>query len=410
MNRIIVIWMAIMSVWTAGVVTGAELGDQAAPIQVQEWVKGGPVDLDACRNQTNIVVVEFWATWCPPCRMSIPHLTELQKKYRDKGVIFVGISKEDKDVIKKFVDDIGDDMAYAVGVDKDGATFAGYMDAFGMGGIPHAFIVDQDGRIAWQGHPMMKMEEAIEEILTGKYNIDMARVKSAAEQKLKEFVEMIKDGADKAEIDKMASELKALDVKTGGIMPDGSHFDEEAIRKQVRLNSLILQYQQAVRTEASLDESENIIKEIKACAPEDFDVTRFQQDVQLFVTFQKYYQAVIGSADSSEIAVLADKLRIVQSKNALLLNQCAWALLTDDKIEIKDFDLALSMAREAYRGCNGKNAQIVDTYAKALFLNNRLKDAVRLQRKAVKLSNDENEKKALIETLKQYQGKMETSD
>ncbi len=410
MTRIIVVWIAIISIWTAGVVTGAELGDQAKPLQVSEWIKGGPVDLDVCRSQTNIVVVEFWATWCPPCRMSIPHLTELQKKYKDKGVIFAGISKEDRDVIKKFVDDMGDDMAYAVGVDKDGATFAGYMDAFGVEGIPHAFIVDQGGRIAWQGHPMMEMEKAIEGILAGKYDIDTARDRSAAEQKLREFARMIEDGADKTAIDKIVAELKALDVKTGGIMPDGSHFDEEAIRNQIRLNSLIVQYQQAVRTDASLDESENIIKEIKACAPEDFDVTRFQQDVQLFVTFQKYYQAVIGSADSSEIAVLADKLRIVQSKNALLLNQCAWALLTDDKIEIRDFDLALSIAREAYRACNGKNAKIVDTYARAFFFNDRIEDAVRLQRKAIKLSNDENEKNAFIETLKRYQGKLETTD
>src|SRR5580765_191909 len=69
-------------------VFAAELGDTAAELKIAHWVKGEPVHVAS--GDHNIYVVEFWATWCPPCRASIPHLTELQKRFRDQKVIMVG--------------------------------------------------------------------------------------------------------------------------------------------------------------------------------------------------------------------------------------------------------------------------------------------------------------------------------
>src|SRR5262245_40618322 len=94
----------------------AELGDPATPLDIQEWVKGTPVALAAGRGKT-IHLVQFSATWCPPCRASIPHLTELQKKFKDKGVVFIGVSDEASDVVKKFVEKMGDKMDYTVAID-----------------------------------------------------------------------------------------------------------------------------------------------------------------------------------------------------------------------------------------------------------------------------------------------------
>src|SRR4026208_488125 len=107
----------------------AGLGDAAASLQIAEWVKGKPVDLAAAKGK-QIVVVEFWATWCGPCRTSIPHLTEMQKKFKD--VAFVGISDEEVPTVKKFVEKMGEKMDYAVAVDKQRKTSAGYMEAFGI--------------------------------------------------------------------------------------------------------------------------------------------------------------------------------------------------------------------------------------------------------------------------------------
>ena len=92
------------------------IGDEAPAISVSQWVKGDPVDrLDP--NKT--YVVEFWATWCGPCRVSIPHLTELQKKYKDKGVTIIGVSvwSRIRDAVAPFVEQMGDKMDYTVAID-----------------------------------------------------------------------------------------------------------------------------------------------------------------------------------------------------------------------------------------------------------------------------------------------------
>jgi thiol-disulfide isomerase/thioredoxin len=158
-------WAAALAFFlmAAGPAVAAKLGDPAPPLSIAEWVKGGPVDLAAGKGK-NITVVEFWATWCPPCRTSIPHLTELQKKFKDKGVVFVGISNEELGTVASFVKEQGGQMDYVVAIDRGRATSDGYMKAFEQNGIPHAFIVDKDGKFAWHGHPMAGLDEALEKL------------------------------------------------------------------------------------------------------------------------------------------------------------------------------------------------------------------------------------------------------
>src|SRR6476661_7319275 len=67
--------------------TALVVGDPAPKITVSKWVKGTPV---ANFEKGKLYVVEFWATWCGPCKVSIPHLTELAKQY--KNVKFIGVS------------------------------------------------------------------------------------------------------------------------------------------------------------------------------------------------------------------------------------------------------------------------------------------------------------------------------
>ncbi|MCL1894142.1 MAG: TlpA family protein disulfide reductase [Holophagaceae bacterium] len=149
-----------------------KVGSNAPALQVSRWVKGeGPDSLQAGK----VYVVEFWATWCGPCRTTIPHLTELAHTYKDK-VTFIGVSvwesgsgKEVEDKVDAFVKEMGNKMDYLVARDTASATMAGtWMAAAGQNGIPAAFIVNGKGKIAWIGHPMSSMEKAIEKVLAEK--------------------------------------------------------------------------------------------------------------------------------------------------------------------------------------------------------------------------------------------------
>ena len=89
----------------AGIVStpqAANIGSKAPQLQIEHWVKGKPVDL-AKADDKKIHIIEFWATWCGPCRDSIPHLTKLQEKYKGKGVTVIGITDEPKATVERFV-------------------------------------------------------------------------------------------------------------------------------------------------------------------------------------------------------------------------------------------------------------------------------------------------------------------
>jgi thiol-disulfide isomerase/thioredoxin len=183
---------------TAGTVTpvlAAKLGDAAAPLTIKDWVKGKPIDV---KDGKNIYVVEFWATWCGPCKVSIPHLTEMQKKFKDKGVVFVGISDETVDKVKPFVEKMGETMDYVVACDDDRKSSAGYMEAYGQGGIPTAFVVNQEGKVLWFGHPMGELEKTLEQIIAGKYDLKANAKKDEARVAMNDYQTLSSKGDDKA--------------------------------------------------------------------------------------------------------------------------------------------------------------------------------------------------------------------
>src|SRR5688572_27868264 len=86
-----------------------KVGDKAPPLGKGEWVKGDPVEEF---ESGKVYVIENWATWCAPCVEAIPHLTELQKKYEDQGVVVIGQNmwEDDPSAVKPFVEKMGDKM------------------------------------------------------------------------------------------------------------------------------------------------------------------------------------------------------------------------------------------------------------------------------------------------------------
>ena len=122
-------------------------------------------------KQGQTYVVEFWATWCPPCRTSIPHINKLYKTYKSKGLHVFGISDEPVDTVRNFVARKGAGMSYTVVSDPSGAIQKSYMGAAGLKGIPSAFVIGPSGRIVYIGHPMQPgFERAIKLCTSGKYD------------------------------------------------------------------------------------------------------------------------------------------------------------------------------------------------------------------------------------------------
>lgn len=151
---------------TATAAVPTKLGDAASPLAGLTWVKGSPVTI----TPGKVYVVEFWATWCPPCRRSIPHLTELQEKHAD-NVVIVGITNEEIGVVKPFVEEKGDEMDYHVAVDTADKAINDYMLAFNRNTIPTAFVVDTEGKIVWVGNPLEDLDTVLDQVVAGTYTI-----------------------------------------------------------------------------------------------------------------------------------------------------------------------------------------------------------------------------------------------
>lgn len=206
---------------TAGLLAPAalalEVGDPAPELALSKVIKGDEIK-GTFKDSGKITVVEFWATWCGPCRQSIPHLTELQKKYADKNVRIVGITDEAEAQVKSFVDDKGDEMAYTVALDSGKKTWESYAEPFGITGIPHAFVVDAGGTLLWHGHPMDGLDQVLAKAVEGTFDASAARedaAKAEARNELseltmlwaQEYLVLSKYGRDKAAADAVGQKL-----------------------------------------------------------------------------------------------------------------------------------------------------------------------------------------------------------
>ena len=134
-------------------------GDPAPPWRVGQWLKGEPV---TALKPGKVYVIECWASWCSTCVAAMPHLTKLQARYKDRGVVVIGLNVLERDpaAAEPFVRKMGERMGYASVADDltggpPGKMVQTWLHAAGRKGLPWSFLVDRTGRIAWMGFPSM---------------------------------------------------------------------------------------------------------------------------------------------------------------------------------------------------------------------------------------------------------------
>ena len=138
------------------------VGKAAPPLHLAQVIgRPEPGQLSWASLRGDVVVIEFWATWCPPCVGSIPHLNALERQFAGQPVQFLSISYEKPDVVRKFL--AVHPIRGWVGVDQNRET----IDSYGVRFLPLTVIVDRQGNIAALTQPMALEEAALRKFLAG---------------------------------------------------------------------------------------------------------------------------------------------------------------------------------------------------------------------------------------------------
>lgn len=117
----------------------AASGNSAPDFTVTD-INGKKLSLSSYRGK--VVLLDFWATWCTPCRAEIPHFVEMQQQFGPQGLQVIGISMDDgPKPVKEFYEQYRINYPLAVGDDKLAESFGGVL------GLPVNFLIDRDGRI-----------------------------------------------------------------------------------------------------------------------------------------------------------------------------------------------------------------------------------------------------------------------
>jgi tetratricopeptide (TPR) repeat protein len=208
------------------------------------------------------------------------------------------------------------------------------MKAAGQGGIPAAFVVNKEGKIAWIGHPMTLKESLLQEVLDGSFNVANA---AAAYEK--------------------------------------------AQKREKEERSLLSEFNKHVKAK-EWDQADAALTKLENMRPED---ERDQLGMRRF-------QLLLDRGDYKGAYKVAARLSESHSEDIMMQNELAWRIATRPGIVERDLDLAEKITRRANEAAKGKNAEVLDTLARVLFMKGQKEAAIEYQEKAVEFAEGSRKK------------------
>ena len=166
LRRILLFTIAASFLSASGPVDAAHQAGQTVPNFSVVSTAGQKVSQDNYRGQ--VLILDFFATWCQPCRQSIPHLVEMNRKYGRQGLQILGLSVDEdgERTVKTFTDEFR--VIYPVALAGDTTTVA-----FGVRSVPIMYLVDKKGKIAevyrgFSSEIARSLEQSIKRLLAEK--------------------------------------------------------------------------------------------------------------------------------------------------------------------------------------------------------------------------------------------------
>ncbi|MCH2182112.1 MAG: redoxin domain-containing protein [Mariniblastus sp.] len=238
--------LVTFSSWMTSGLNGEDdltIGSKAPSIDVAHWVSNGNGKFPVVREfeKGKVYVIEFWATWCDPCIASMPHISQLQDEFAERGVQIISVSEEDLPTVEEFLkknvsgrDETFGQLTnnYCLTADPDGSVQKAYMQAARQNGIPTAFIVGKDGRIDWIGHPV-EMDQPLAAVVDDQWDrekfANQFKVRQEIDAGMQQAMSLLREGKFRESLNLMDTMIEKA--------PDGSDIDSQV--KMIRFSILI---------------------------------------------------------------------------------------------------------------------------------------------------------------------------
>lgn len=191
------------------------VGDPAPALKATKWLQGDEVKEFVAGKA---YVVEFWTAWCHQCIAMMPHASELQAEYRDKGVTFIMFSARDPnsslDKVAAFVEVRGPRLGLTFAYAENNDAYLAWVAAARQV-LPCSFVVGKDGKIAYIGHPQL-LDEVLPKVAAGTWTKEDAAAMAKLETELQGVFTAL-TGTDPVVGLKTLSDFQAAHPRLAGI-------------------------------------------------------------------------------------------------------------------------------------------------------------------------------------------------